>query len=103
MTAHMENENENENKDNNKGTTLFKNSGVKVEDIKKAFAESEDLKEADHNYYFHTVMDWSEANDKRKKDWIATARNFARGDLKKGEMKKRTIVRTNPHKFAFEK
>ena len=37
-------------------------------------------------YYFHAVADWSAQKGKKMKDWIATARNFIRGDMEKGKL-----------------
>lgn len=38
-------------------------------------------------YYFNAVADWSSQGAKKKHDWIATARNFMRGDAGKGQLK----------------
>lgn len=35
-------------------------------------------------YYYESVKDWSASGGKKKHDWIATARNFMRGDNRKG-------------------
>lgn len=35
-------------------------------------------------YYFECVKDWSASGGKKKRDWIATARNFMRSDLQRG-------------------
>lgn len=35
-------------------------------------------------YYYESVKDWSASGGKKKRDWIATARNFMRGDLQRG-------------------
>ncbi len=39
-------------------------------------------------YYYHAVADWSSQGGKKKRDWIATARNFMRGDMDKGKLHK---------------
>ena len=39
-------------------------------------------------YYYHAVADWSAQKGKKMKDWIATARNFIRGDIEKGKLHK---------------
>ena len=66
---------------------FMENSGVTLDDISQAFLKTDDLKGADHNYYFNQVMDWGAANGKMKKDWVAAVRNWARGDLGKGQLK----------------
>lgn len=35
-------------------------------------------------YYYESVKDWSASGGKKKRDWIATARNFMRSDLQRG-------------------
>ena len=40
-------------------------------------------------YYYHAVADWSAQKGKKMKDWIATARNFIRGDIEKGKLHKK--------------
>ena len=37
-------------------------------------------------YYYHAVGDWSAQKGKKMKDWIATARNFIRGDIEKNKL-----------------
>ena len=37
-------------------------------------------------YYYNAVADWSAQSGKKKRDWIATARNFMRGDKDKGHL-----------------
>ena len=68
---------------------LMSNSGLHPEDIDAAFLKTDDLKNADPVYYFNQVLDWSSANGKMKKDWVAAIRNWARGDLGKGQLKLR--------------
>ena len=41
-------------------------------------------------YYYHAVADWSAQKGKKMKDWIATARNFIRGDMEKGKLHRLT-------------
>lgn len=79
--------------------TLMSNSNLTPEDISAAFLKTNDLKNADPNYYFNQVLDWSSANGKMKKDWIAAVRNWARGDLGKGQLK---LKSTRPQKFGQE-
>lgn len=70
--------------------TLFRNSLVgKFEVFEKKFKEPE-FQEIDLFYYFNAVSDWSDkANKKRTaRGWLATARDFMRGDLEKGKLKK---------------
>lgn len=40
----------------------------------------------DIDYYFHAVADWSAQGGKKKRDWIATARNFIRSDMERGKL-----------------
>ncbi len=41
-------------------------------------------------YYYHAVADWSAQKGKKMKDWIATARNFIRGDMEKGKLHRKS-------------
>lgn len=41
----------------------------------------------DIRYYFEKVKDWSQSGNNKKADWIATTRNFIRGDGEKGKVK----------------
>lgn len=79
--------------------TLFRNSevyklvkfengvGVDYSEFEKLFATPE-FTPVDLVYYFHSVSDWSDQkNMKRtKKGWIATVRNFIRGDVEKKKL-----------------
>lgn len=43
-----------------------------------------DFVNIDVAYYYECVKDWSSSGGKKKRDWIATARNFMRSDLQRG-------------------
>ena len=65
---------------------LFENS--RFADYKD-FAEQFNTPEfanVDLVYYYHAVADWSAQKGKKMKDWIATTRNFIRGDMEKGKL-----------------
>lgn len=72
-----------------KSKCLFANS--RYFDKDKFFAEftAQDQQAIDLNYYYNSVADWSAANGKMKKDWIATARNFIRKDVEIGKLHKK--------------
>lgn len=59
-------------------------------DYDKFVAEFEgaEFKDVDLVYYYHAVADWSAGGGKKKKDWIATARNFIRSDMNEGRLHK---------------
>lgn len=79
--------------------TLFRNSavykmvkfengvGVDYSEFESKFATPE-FEKVDLVYYFHTVSDWSDQkNMKRTKNgWLATVRNFIRGDVEKKKL-----------------
>lgn len=100
MTSHMENVNVNVNEDDNKGgmggKCLFKNSGVTIDDIRQAYEKSPDIKNADAARYYNDMMDWSNGKGEMRKDWIATARVFARRDLDAGKLKVKKSITSNP-------
>ena len=67
---------------------LFDNS--RFNDYKLFAAEftAPEFANVDIVYYYHAVADWSAQKGKKMKDWIATARNFIRGDIEKGKLHK---------------
>lgn len=78
--------------DNKKKTTIFRNSGVfklvkgnDYSEFEKLFATPE-FAPVDLVYYFHSVADWSDTKIGVKRTfngWVATVRNFIRGDVEK--------------------
>ena len=68
---------------------LFENSRYSTfEEFAKCF-ETEEFRDIDLVYYFHAVADWSASKGAKKRDWIATARNFIRGDMEKGKVRRK--------------
>jgi hypothetical protein len=53
-------------------------------------------------YYFHAVADWSDQKDMKrtKNGWLATVRNFIRGDAEKNKVKLKPQY--NDNKFDME-
>ena len=49
-----------------------------------------EFSEVDIMYYYHAVADWSAQHGRKMKDWIATARNFIRGDMEKGKLHRKS-------------
>lgn len=73
-----------------RGTTeplcLFVNSKYnRYEDFAACFTKPE-FANIDIAYYYNAVADWSAQKGKKMKDWIATARNFMRGDMEKKKL-----------------
>lgn len=73
-----------------RGTTeplcLFVNSKFnRYEDFAACFTKPE-FANIDIAYYYNAVADWSAQKGKKMKDWIATARNFMRGDMEKKKL-----------------
>ena len=83
-----------------KRTSIFRNSDVyklvkfgadgvnNYSEFEKLFATPE-FEKVDLIYYFHTVADWSETKQGVKRTrtgWIATVRNFIRGDIEKKKL-----------------
>lgn len=79
-------------KPDKKKTTIFRNSDVfklvkgnDYSEFEKLFASPE-FASVDLVYYFHTVADWSDTKIGVKRTfngWVATVRNFIRGDVEK--------------------
>ena len=70
-----------------KSQCLMSNSGVTVDDVSEAFLKTKDLTQADPEYYFNQVLDWSSNRGKMGKDWLAAIRSWARRDLNDGKLK----------------
>lgn len=81
--------------------TLFRNSdiyklvqfdangvGVDYSGFEKKFATPE-FEKVDLVHYFHAVADWSDQKDMKrtKNGWLATVRNFIRGDAERNKLK----------------
>lgn len=92
--------------------TLFRNSdvyklvkfenGVAVDysEFEKKFTGAE-FERVDLVYYFHSVSDWSDQkNTKRTKNgWLATVRNFIRGDVEKKKLHLKPEYQTQKQKI----
>lgn len=66
---------------------LFANSRFSDIDAFRKEFPADSFPGIDIDYYYHSVADWSASGGKRKRDWIATARNFMRGDKEAGKLK----------------
>jgi len=69
---------------------LFENSRFYDFDRFAAEFKAPEFSNIDIVYYFHAVADWSAQHGRKMKDWIATARNFIRGDLEKGKLHRKS-------------
>lgn len=65
---------------------LFENSRYNDFEQFKAQFTAPEFAGVDIVYYYHAVADWSAQKGKKMKDWIATTRNFIRGDMEKGKL-----------------
>lgn len=80
--------------------TLFCNSSVyrlvKDDDYSafEALFKGPEYEDIDLVYYFHAVCDWSSSANKKRTErgWIATVRNFIRGDMERGKLHKKLII-----------
>jgi hypothetical protein len=87
---HMENEDENVIKDKDKNDIkkihLFSSSPYyPLDKFSEKFCSNLDYQKFDVKYYYESVRDWSEANNKRKANWITTAYTWARKDEREGK------------------
>lgn len=95
--------------------TLFRNS--EVYDMVKEGANGEldysefeekfsspEFANIDLVYYFHAVSDWSDQKDMKrtKNGWLATVRNFIRGDASKNKVKLKPQHENNNNNFDIE-
>lgn len=65
---------------------LFENSRFSDYNAFAAEFTAPEFAGVDILYYYHAVADWSAQKGKKMKDWIATTRNFIRGDIEKGKL-----------------
>ena len=90
-----------------RGTTesrkcLFANSRFsKFEDFEKCFKAPE-FEKIDMVYYFNALSDWSASKGRMQKDWIAQARNFIRGDERKGQLRLKPQYKTTSSGFNVQ-
>ena len=69
---------------------LFENSRFAEYNAFAAEFTAPEFSDVDIVYYYHAVADWSAQKGKKMKDWIATARNFIRGDMEKGKLHRKS-------------
>ena len=69
---------------------LFENSRFAEYNAFAAEFTAPEFADVDIVYYYHAVADWSAQKGKKMKDWIATARNFIRGDMEKGKLHRKS-------------
>lgn len=102
-----ENSSLNQNSEKLRGTTdprkcLFANSRFsKFEDFEKCFKAPE-FEKIDMVYYFNALADWSASKGRMQKDWIAQARNFIRGDERKGQLRLKPQYQTASSGFNVQ-
>ena len=77
----------NDKKDNNDKKLLFKNSKYFDLDVFEKSFEGSKYEAADLEYYYEAVLNWSNAKNVKRIDWIATARNFMLSDFKVNKLK----------------
>ena len=69
---------------------LFENSRFAEYNAFAAEFTAPEFADVDIVYYYHAVADWSAQKGKKMKDWIATARNFIRGDKEKDKLHRKS-------------
>ena len=62
---------------------LFADSRFEDFDTFAAEFTGPEFADVDIVYYYHAVADWSASKGAKKRDWIATARNFIRADMER--------------------
>lgn len=90
---------------NNRGTTenlcLFANSRFASFEAFRAQFQKPEYQQIDLYYYWQAVADWSAQGGKKKRDWIATARNFMRGDSEKGRLHRTDGLALSPEAINY--
>ena len=69
---------------------LFENSRYSEYTVFASEFTAPKFADVDMVYYYHAVADWSAQHGRKMKDWIATARNFIRGDMEKGKLHRKS-------------
>ena len=67
---------------------LFENSRFADYNAFAAEFTAPEFANIDILYYYNAVKDWSASDGNKKKDWIATTRNFIRRDIENGKLHK---------------
>ncbi len=67
---------------------LFADSKFENYDAFAAEFTAPEFADIDILYYYHAVADWSASKGAKKRDWIATARNFIRADMQRKTLHK---------------
>lgn len=75
---------------------LFENSRYYDFDTFAKEFPGPEFKDVDLAYYYHAVADWSAQGGKKKRDWIATARNFMRSDMNANKLHRLTETGIDP-------
>lgn len=65
---------------------LFANSKYNDYELFAAEFAAPEFANLDIVYYYHAVADWSSSFNKKRADWIATARNFIRKDIENNKV-----------------
>jgi hypothetical protein len=65
--------------------TLFSESQFVDKEIFKAAFIGTQYEEANFEYYYEVIKNWSDSKGEKKLDWIATAKNWMARDLKDGK------------------
>lgn len=75
-------------KETKKQNLLFKDSEFyELENLKKGLAESKPpYCEANAEYYYNAMENWSESKGEKKVDWLATCKNWILRDFKEGKL-----------------
>lgn len=88
-----------------RGTTeslcLFANSRFASFEAFQAQFQKPEYQQIDIYYYWRAIADWSAQGGKKKRDWIATARNFMRGDNEKGRLHRTGGVALSPDAIKY--
>lgn len=64
------------------GISLFRNSEYfDFDKFRERFNSNPDYQKYDAKYYYESALNWSDANNKKKADWIATVYNWCRRDV----------------------
>lgn len=75
-------------RDTSENLCLFPDSKYYQWEVFQTFFSAPEYAQVDLYYYWQVIADWSRSGGNKKRDWIATARNWIRSDAKDEKLKR---------------
>ena len=72
--------------------TIFRDSIYNDFEIFKQSFLGTQYEGANFNYYYEIIKNWSDSKGEKKKDWLATAKNWMARDMKEGKFVDKNFI-----------